>query len=48
MVMTPYEKLSLRKKRKKKIEDELAENASTHMPNLPNSELADVNDLKKK
>ena len=35
------------KEKKKKTEDELAENASTHMPNLPNSELADVNDLKK-
>lgn len=36
-----------KEKKKKKTEDELAENASTHMPNLPNSELADVNDLKK-
>lgn len=50
MVITPYDKIFLEErkgKKKKKTEDELAENASTHMPNLPNSELADVNDLKK-
>lgn len=48
MVITPYDKIFPEERKGKKTEDELADNASTHMPNLPNSELADVNDLKKK